>query len=152
MLVRRNFFAREEKIMAFKTDGNSFLRLVKKAALGTAVGMLVTLALIFVLSLLTAAGTIGEKLAGRLTLAAALTGSAAAGALTADAEEGGVVKAGLIGGVMYLLILTAILVFMPEEGEKGQAYGRIIIASIAGGTFGGVLRIGKKRKKSKLRR
>lgn len=138
--------------MRVRNDKNGFLQLMKRAGIGTVFGMASAVIVLLALAALTASGAVSLKLAERLTPAAVVAGAAVAGVFTASKKEGGVVTAGLTAGVVFLAVLTIVMLLTPESEEKGQSYGRLVIAALAGGAFGGVLKIGKKRKKSKLRR
>ena len=131
------------------TDKRSLIRYSFKGAL---LGMLITMAIIFVLAVLMRSGALPVTLGDTLILVAVILGATAGGLYCAGRQGGGVVVAGLTSAAAYaLLILLGTMLFRKNGGEAMLTM-RIIIASVAGGCFGGVLKLHRKNKKSRLRR
>jgi NhaP-type Na+/H+ or K+/H+ antiporter len=81
-----------------------------------------------------------------------LAGAAAGGARCAAKQGGGVVTDGLAAsGVYVLLALFGTLAFR-KSGAEDVLTVRVIIAAVAGGCFGAVLKLNRKKKKSRLKR
>ena len=126
--------------------------LITNAAKGALLGMALTLIAIFVFALLMRTGTLPNTLSDALILAGVVLGSAAGGLYCAGKQGGGVVVAGLTAAAAYtVLALLGTLVFQKNGNETALTL-RVIIASVAGGCFGGVLKLHRKNKKSRLRR
>ena len=126
--------------------------LIKHSAVGAAMGMLLTMAIILIFSVFIASGDIPSSLRDALILVSVILGAMLAGLYCAGKQGGGVVIAGLSSGAAYIvLILAATLLFGKNGGETALTF-RIIIATVAGASFGSVLKLHRKKKKSKLRR
>ena len=114
--------------------------------------MLLTVAAILVFSVLIVSGAIPESLRDTLILVSVILGATLGGLYCAGRQGGGVVIAGLSSAAAYiLLILVFTLLFGRKSGETALTF-RIIIATVAGASFGAVLKLHRKKKKSKLRR
>lgn len=135
-----------------KENGAGRKSLIKHSAVSAALGILLTMAAIFVFSVLIASGAIPESLSDTLILVSVILGATLGGLYCAGRQGGGVVIAGLSSAAAYiLLILVFTLLFGRKSGETALTF-RIIIATVAGASFGAVLKLHRKKKKSKLRR
>lgn len=122
------------------------------AAVGAGLGLLSTLLILFGVSALLVTGSVPASLKDALILAAILMGTTVGGFYCAGRRGGGVVTAGLISSLAYVvLLLVGILMFKKGDTETSLLL-RQMVASVAGGCFGGVLRLHKKTKKSRLRK
>ncbi len=122
------------------------------AAVGAGLGLLSTLLILFGVSALLVTGSVPASLKDALILAAILMGATVGGFYCAGRRGGGVVTAGLISSLAYVvLLLVGILMFKKGDTETSLLL-RQMVASVAGGCFGGVLRLHKKTKKSRLRK
>ena len=107
---------------------------------------------ILIFSALMVSGLLTETLRDSLVLVSVILGSTIGGVFCAGRQGRGVITAGLSSAVAYvLLILIGTLAFKRNSNEISLIL-RIIIAVIAGGAFGGVLKLHRKSKKSHLRR
>ena len=130
--------------------------LIFNAVKGAALGYGVSLVMLLVMAALLLGGLFSASLTDSLILVCVLAGATVGGLYCAGKQGGGVVVAGLCAAGFYVLfVLLATLLFKRPE-VKGSAEGvltmKVLIASVAGGCFGGVLKLNRKRKKSKLRR
>ncbi|NCB74299.1 MAG: TIGR04086 family membrane protein [Clostridia bacterium] len=126
--------------------------LIKHSAVGAALGMLLTLAAILVFSALIVSGVLPATLRDAFILVSVIMGSTLSGLYCAGRESGGVVIAGLSSAAAYIMLILAVtLLFGKNSGETALTF-RIIIATVAGASFGAVLKLHRKKKKSKLRR
>lgn len=130
--------------------------LAVNAAKGAALGFGVSLVLLLVVAALLLGGLFSEALADSLILVCVLVGATVGGLYCAGKQGGGVVVAGLCAAGFYVLfILLGTLLFKRTDikgGPQELLTVKVLIASVAGGCFGGVLKLNRKRKKSKLRR
>ncbi|NLV86960.1 MAG: hypothetical protein GX025_07060 [Clostridiales bacterium] len=81
-----------------------------------------------------------------------IIGSAAGGLYCAGKQGGGVVTAGAASAGSYILLVLLISLMIAKSGERESMILKVMIATVAGGTFGGVLRLNRKKKKSRLRK
>ena len=135
-----------------KESGAEGRSLIMHSLAGAIIGILVTMAAILLFSVLMVTGVLPESLRDTFVLVSVLFGAMISGAFCAGRQGRGVVTAGLSSAVAYvLLVLFVTLIFKDNSDEIALAL-RIILAVIAGGTFGGVLKLHRKNKKSRLRR
>ncbi|MEA4895484.1 MAG: TIGR04086 family membrane protein [Oscillospiraceae bacterium] len=140
------------KKLNIKERGTDKKSLLGYSVKGAFLGMLITMAIIFVLAAMMQTGVLPVTLRDTLMLVAVILGATASGLYCAGKRGGGVVVAGLTASAAYaLLILLGTLLFRRSGGEAPITM-RIIIAAVAGGCFGGVLKLHRKRKISRLRR
>ncbi len=126
--------------------------LIRYSVRGAFLGVIITMAIIFILAALMLTGALPESLRDTFILVAVILGATVSGIYCAGRQGGGVVVAGLTAAAFYVvLILLGTLLFRKSSDEAALTM-RIIIAAVAGGCFGGVLKLHRKRKKSKLRR
>lgn len=126
--------------------------LLQNAMKGGVLGLLLTLGLLFVLSALTLAGALPETLRDTFIILAVLLGATLSGLYCAGRQGGGVVVAGLAAAAAYAVLLLLGTMLFRKSGDEPAMTLRLILASVAGGCFGGVLKLNRKHKKSKLRR
>jgi len=137
------------KKLNIKERGTDKKSLLGYSVKGAFLGMLITMAIIFVLAAMMQTGVLPVTLRDTLMLVAVILGATASGLYCAGMRGGGVVVAGLTASGPYALLGT--LLFRRSGGEAPISM-RIIIAAVAGGCFGGVLKLHRKRKISRLRR
>jgi len=126
--------------------------LIKNSAAGALLGIIITMAMLFLCSVLLLTGTVPSSLRDPLILLTVIAGATVSGLYCAGRQGRGVVTAGLASSAAYVvLILICTVLFKKNSGETALTL-KIIIAAVAGGCFGGVLKLHRKRKKSKLRR
>ena len=126
--------------------------LIKHSIIGAVIGLVITMLAILIFSALMVSGLLTETLRDSLVLVSVILGSTIGGVFCAGRQGRGVITAGLSSAVAYvLLILIGTLAFKRNSNEISLIL-RIIIAVIAGGAFGGVLKLHRKSKKSHLRR
>ncbi len=131
------------------TDKKSLIRYSFKGAL---IGMLITMAIIFILAVLLRSGALPVTLRDTLILIAVILGATVSGLYCAGRQGGGVVVAGLTASAAYALLILLGTMLFRKNGSEAMLTMRIIIAAVAGGCFGGVLKLHRKNKKSRLRR
>ncbi len=126
--------------------------LIMSAAKSAIFGIVITMILLLGISALIIAGVLTMDMADEYVICSVIIGSAIAGWLCAKKMDGGVIKAGLTTAGMYLVIILIGTIFTQKSGEDGSIVLKVIIATISGGCFGGVLRLYRKTKKSKIRK
>jgi len=135
-----------------KEGGTGKKVFLKNAVRGAALGMIITTVLIFVFSVLMLTGTLPETLIDTFILISVLLGAIVSGLYCAGKQGGGVVTAGLTAAVAYVVLVLLGTMLFRKSGVDGTLTLRVLIAAVAGGCFGGVLKLHRKGKKSKLRR
>ena len=126
--------------------------LVRDALFGAALALAATLLLLLAFSVLLAKGKAPAELLDDFVIVSVLLGAAAGAFWCAGKRGGGVVTAGTVTALAYiLLLLFCTLLFRRGDGGP-QMIVKEMIASVAGGCFGGVLRLHKKTQKSRLRK
>ena len=130
-------------------DGRS---LIKHSLAGAIIGMLITMMAILIFAALMVTGALPESLRDTFILVSALVGATISGVFCAGRQGRGVVTAGLSSAAAYVLLVLLITLIFKDNSNEMALTLRIILAVIAGGTFGGVLKLHRKNKKSRLRR
>ena len=126
--------------------------LTADALAGAVAGMVVTLLLLLLFSALLAKGKLPADTLDEFVLVSVLLGTAFGGFRCAGKQNGGAVTAGALTALLYILLLLLCTLFFRKSGNGPQLILKEMIAAVAGGCFGGVLRLHKKTKKSRLRR
>lgn len=135
-----------------KESGVDVKSLIRHSAVGAAIGMLITMMAVMVFAALMLSGTLPETLRDSFVLVSVIMGATLGGVFCAGRQGRGVITAGLSSAVAYvLLVLLGTMLFQKNNDEIALTL-RIIIAAVAGGCFGGVLKLHRKRKKSRLRK
>ncbi len=129
-----------------------FKLLIKYGLEGVALSMVLTLALLFIVALAVSTGAASEKLADSLMITALILATTAGGVYCASKRGEGVITAGAVCSGLYIIAAIFLGMLLPKQGQDGGMLLRVIIASVAGGTFGGVLKLNRKNKKSRLRK
>ena len=126
--------------------------LAKDAGIGAVIALATTLLMLRGFSALLAGGAAPAALLDDFVIVSVLLGAAAGALWCAGKRAGGVVTAGAVTALAYiLLLLLCSLTFGGKDGGP-QMIVKEMIASVAGGCFGGVLRLHKKTQKSRLRK
>ena len=126
--------------------------LAQEATRGAAFAMAVTLALLLLFSALLAKGKAPAALLDDFVLLSVLLGCSCGAYRCAGKQQGGVVTAGVVTALAYIALLLLCTLFLRGGDGGPQMIVREMIASVAGGCFGGVLRLHKKTQKSRLRK
>ena len=129
--------------------------LIRHSIVGAVLGMLMTLLILFGISILMMTGTLSGAMCDSFIIVSVLLGTTISGVYCAGKQGRGVITAGLLSAVAYIiLLLLGTLMFMKNGNnvESASITLKEIIAAVAGGCFGGVLRLYKKGKKSRLRK
>lgn len=132
--------------------GLSGTELIIKALFCSALGLLVTMLLIFGFSILMSTGAGLLQLESQYIIVSVIIGSIIAGNKCTKNISRGVVTAGFLAGVCYALLLLIVAIIIPKGDYENSILLKNIIAAVCGASFGGTLRLYKKNKKSKLRR
>ncbi len=126
--------------------------LIKHSMAGAAIGILITMMAILAFATLMLTGVLPETLRDSFVLVSVILGAMVSGLLCAGRQGRGVIIAGLSSAAAYvLLVLLGTMLFRKNSDEIALTL-RVIIAAVAGGCFGGVLKLHRKKKKSHLRR
>ena len=126
--------------------------LIRHSAIGAFLGLAITMAFIFIVALVMMKGAFNVSLRDTLLLVAVILGATISGLYCAGRQGGGVVVAGLTAAAAYVILILLGTMLFRRNGNEAALTIRIIIAAVAGGCFGGVLKLHRKKKKSKLRR
>lgn len=126
--------------------------LIRHALTGGIFGFLITLVLMPLFALTISRGLVSESLTDSFVVVCVVLGAAGGGVYCAGKQGGGVVTAGAVSAVGYILLVLLITMITAKRGGQEGMLLKVIIASFAGGTFGGVLRLNRKKQKSRLRR
>ncbi len=118
---------------------------MKKALFAALLGNAVSVAVLYACSILLWQGNLPETLLSEYVLGATFAGAIASGAAFAKGDKS-LVK-GALGGIMYITLLTLISIYRAQADVFDTDYLKILICSIAGGAFGGIMVIGKRTKK-----
>ena len=126
--------------------------LLRNALRATFLSAALTMGLLAAVALLVSAGTVSEKLADSLMITVVILAATIGGIYCATNQGGGVITAGALSSAMYIAAAVLMAMLLPKQGDGGGLLLKVIIASVAGGTFGGVLKLNRGSKKSKLRK
>lgn len=140
------------KKVNIKERGLSKKGLIKNSAAGALLGMIITMAMLFLCAALMLSGTVPSALRDALILVTVIVGATVSGLYCAGRQGRGVVTAGLASSAAYVVLILLCTVLFRKNGNETALTTRIIIAAVAGGCFGGVLKLHRKRKISRLRR
>lgn len=135
-----------------KESGVDVKKLIRHSAAGAVIGLLVTMMAILVFAALMLSGTLPETLLDSLVLVSVIMGATIGGVFCAGRQGRGVITAGLSSAVAYVLLALIGTMLFQKNNEEIALTLRVIIAAVAGGCFGGVLKLHRKRKKSRLRK
>ena len=141
-------------IVMKKTAKNekSLADLARYSAIGAAQGVMLTIAVMFIFAAAMRIGWLPASLSNTFIIASVVAGSACGGWYCAKKQGRGVVTAGACSAAAYIiLILIGTMLFAKSGTEPGLTL-RVIIASGAGGVFGGVMKLNRTNKKLKNRR
>lgn len=128
------------------------MEFVAKAMICALIGLVVTMILLLGFSALMTSGAGLEQLKEQYVIVSVIIGGTVAGARCARKKERGVVTAGLVAGICYILLLIVGALLVPNSDSGAGILLKNTIAALCGGCFGGTLRLYRKNKKSKLRR
>jgi|GEM_PF-1885381 len=135
-----------------KREDKNAVSLIENSAVGAIIGLLVTFAALLPVSALMVEKVLPVAMSDAFTLASVIIGTTFGGVHCARRQGRGVIIAGLAAsGVYVLLVFLGTLLFM-KRGAEAPLTLKIIIAAVAGGCFGGTLKLGRRTKKSRLRR
>jgi hypothetical protein len=85
-------------------------------------------------------------------LVSVLAGTAVGGVYCASRQGGGVITDGLAASGVYAVLVFLGTLVLRKGGTEGALTVRILIAAVAGGCFGGVLKLNRKKQKRRLKR
>lgn len=128
------------------------LGLLRRSIIGAVLGLAVTLMLLPFFALMISTGLVAQSLQDSLTVFCVVLGSAAGGLYCAGRQGGGVVTAGALSAVGYILLVLVVTMLAAKKDGQESILLKVIIAAVAGGSFGGVLRLNRKKYKSRLRK
>lgn len=127
-------------------------QLRKNAVLGAVMGMAGTLLLLLLFAALLAGGKLPTGMLDEFVILSVLLGTALGAFICTGKQGGGVITAGAVTALAYILLLLICTLIFRKDGSGPQLILKEMIAAVAGGCFGGVLRLHKKTPKSRLRR
>ena len=129
--------------------------LIKHSIIGAVLGMLMTIIIIFALSILMMTSKLNESLCDSFVIVSVMLGTTISGLYCAGKQGRGVITAGLLSSLAYIILLLLGTLIFSKNGNNAESAAltiKEIVAAVAGGCFGGVLRLYKKGKKSRLRK
>ncbi|MEG1460864.1 MAG: TIGR04086 family membrane protein [Oscillospiraceae bacterium] len=135
-----------------KEKENTLLELLIKSAVGAALGTVLTLLLVFGFAAGIRGGQLPSSLSDAFIIVSVIAGTILGGAFSAGKQGRGVVVSGLTAAAMYIIPLLIITLLFGNSQGEGSLTLKIIIAAVAGGCFGGVLRLHRKNTKSRFRK
>lgn len=135
-----------------RSEGKGESPLWKDATKGATAGLVATMVLLFIFSAVLAKGKAPAELLDDLVIFSVLLGTAFGAFLCAGKRGEGVVTAGALTALAYILLLLFLTLMFRRDDSGPQMIVKEMIASVAGGCFGGVLRLHKKTQKSRLRK
>lgn len=130
----------------FLSEGEKRLGVLRPAAAGMLAGAASAAILLSAAAELMSRGKIGMDAALPIVTGINFAAAAAAG-LAASARGRGTAKSGLLAGVIFSVILLIAGLILNRGGISESEIIRILICSVLGGLFGGVLKAGKSNKK-----
>ena len=135
-----------------KESGGGGMNMIRHSAVGAILGMLVTMLAVFAFSATMTTELLPVSMSDSFVIVSVIVGTTVGGIYCAKRQGRGVIIAGLASAGMYvILVLIGTLMFM-KRGNDPSLTLKVIIASVAGGGFGGTLKLRGKNKKSHLRR
>lgn len=135
-----------------KESGVDVKNLIRHSAAGALIGLLITMIATLVFAALMLSGVLPETLLDSFVLVSVIMGATIGGMFCAARQGRGVITAGLSSAAVYVVLaLVGTMLFQKNNDEIALTL-RVIIAAVAGGCFGGVLKLHRKRKKSRLRK
>lgn len=135
-----------------KESKSDSMSLIRHSAVGAILGMLITMIIVFAFSAAMTAEALPVSLSDSFVVVSVIAGTTFSGIYCAKRQGRGVITAGLAAAGMYvILVLIGTLMFM-KRGNDPSLTLKVIIASVAGGGFGGTLKLRGKNKKSHLRK
>lgn len=108
-------------------------------ALGAVIGLVATLALLYIFAALMAGDKIPEKYGGVIVICSAFLGAAIGAVIAARRHGSSVIPEGLIAGAAYMILILLFTAFGGQENMFGGMTLKLIICSMAGGFVGGAL-------------
>jgi len=128
------------------------MSLIRHSAVGAVLGMLITMLVVLGFSAAMTAEVLPVSMSDSFIVVSVIVGTTFSGVYCAKRQGRGVITAGLAAAGMYVvLVLLGTLMFM-KRGNDPSLTLKVIIASVAGGGFGGVLKLRGKSKRSHLRK
>lgn len=136
-------------------ESNKNIGLLKHSSVSAVLGMLTTLLIIFGISVLMLTGALPQTMCDSFIIVSVLLGATISGVYCAGKQGRGVITAGVVASIAYIVLLLFVTFISMKSGDNAENAAltlKEIIAAVAGGCFGGVLRLYKKGKKSRLRK
>lgn len=127
-------------------------KLLRCAAISGGLGFALTMLLLFLVAVLTVSGVIPANMKDEYVICSVIIGAIISGARCAKVMGSGVITAGLAAAGACLIFVLAGSIFTVKPAGNEALTLKIIIASLAGGCFGGATRLYRKTKKSKIRK
>lgn len=115
-------------------------------------GLVLSMILLLGFSVMMSKGAGAQNMASEYVIVSVIIGSAFAGVRCAKKRETGVVTAGFLTSICYILLLLIGVIFIPSNCAGEGILLKNVVAALCGGCFGGTLALYRKNKKSKLRR
>jgi putative membrane protein (TIGR04086 family) len=135
-----------------KESGGDGVSLIRHSAIGAVLGMLVTVLAVFAFSVAMTTELLPVSMSDSFVLVSVIVGTTVSGIYCAKRQGRGVITAGLASAGAYVaLVLLGTLMFM-KKGDDPSLTLKVVLAAVAGGGFGGALKLRGKNKKSKLRK
>lgn len=135
-----------------KENGGGGMSLIRHSAVGAIIGMLVTILAVFLFSAAMTTELLPVSMSDTFVIVSVIVGTTVSGVYCAKKQGTGVITAGFASAAAYIVLaLIGTLMFM-RKGPEPALTLKVIIAAVAGGGFGGVLKLRRKNNKSRLRK
>jgi len=135
-----------------KVNGTAGIEFIVKSLVCAIMGLALTAILLLGFSLMMLKGAGLQNMAGEYVILSVIIGATFAGLRCAKKRDTGVVTAGFITAVCFILLLLIGSIFTPNSPAGEGILLKNMVAALCGGCFGGTLALYRKNKKSKLRR
>ena len=135
-----------------RVSGASGIEFAVKSLVCAVMGLLLTMILLLGFSVMMTRGAGSQNMVSEYVIVSVIIGSAFAGLRSAKKRNTGVITAGFLASVCYILLLLIGAVFAPNSSSGEGILLKNVVAALCGGCFGGTLALYRKNKKSKLRR
>lgn len=135
-----------------KVDNTSGVDFFIKSLICAFMGLVLSIILLLGFSVMMTKGAGSQDMASEYVIVSVIIGSAFAGVRCARKRNTGVLIAGFLTAICFILLLLIGSVFAPHSVAGEGILLKNMVAALCGGCFGGTLSLYRKNKKSKLRR
>lgn len=135
-----------------KVDNTRGMEFFIKSLICAFMGLVLSIILLLGFSVMMTKGAGSQEMTSEYVIVSVIIGATFAGVMCARKRDRGVLTAGFLTAVCFILLLIIGSIFAPNSVEEGGVLLKNMVAALCGGCFGGTLSLYRKNKKSKLRR